>query len=63
MFAYYKSVATKYINRYLSLIDFLRRYADTDDNEKLPVMIGMSKWFKFRVTYENTRCYQLFCSV
>lgn len=63
MFAYYKSVATKYINRYLSLIVFLRRFADTDDNEKIPAMIGLSKWFKFRVTYEDTRCYQLFCSV
>lgn len=63
MFTYYKSVATKYINRYLSLIVFLRRFADTDDNEKIPAMIGISKWFKFRVTYEDTRCYQLFYNV
>jgi hypothetical protein len=42
---------------------FLRRFVDTDDNEKISAMIGISKWFKFRVTYEYTRSYQLFCRV
>jgi hypothetical protein len=33
MFAYIKSIATKYVNRYLSLMIFLRRFADSNDNE------------------------------
>lgn len=63
MFVYIKSVATKYINRYLFLLVFLRRFFDTNDNERIPAMIGISKWFEFIVTYEYTRCYQLFCRV
>lgn len=63
MLAYYKSVDIKYINRYLSLMVFLKGFADTDDNEKILIMIGISKWFDFRVNYNDTKKYCLFNGV
>lgn len=62
-FAFYRSVSIKYINRYLSLFVFLRRFADTDDNEKMPAIIQMSKWFHFRITYSGIRNDKLFLPV
>ena len=42
---------------------FLKGFADTDDNEKILIMIGISKWFDFRVNYNDTKNYCLFNGV
>lgn len=50
--AAFRGVATKYMNRYMSLFVFIRRFLDMDDNEKLPLILR-----KFKVLHFNiSRC-------
>lgn len=48
--AYFRGVSTKYINRYLSLFVFIRRYLDMDNNEKLPLIIRKLNTYHFTIT-------------
>lgn len=49
----YRGVGTKYLNRYLSLFNFLRRFLDMDDNEKGPLILKEMKWFPISITYKD----------
>lgn len=51
----YRGVATKYMNRYLSLFVFVRRFLDMDDNEKLPLFIKNLKTMHIQVTRKYLR--------
>lgn len=48
-FAAFRGVATKYMNQYLSLFVFLRRFQEMDDNEKLPLMLRKLKVLQFNI--------------
>ena len=48
--AQYRGVATKYINRYLSLFVFARRFQDMDENEKMPIISKKLKALNFTIT-------------
>lgn len=51
----YRGVSSKYIQRYLSLFIFLRRYEDMDDNEKMPLLIRDMKFYHFNITYNSLK--------
>ena len=51
----YRGVSSKYIQRYLSLFIFLRRYEDMDDNEKMPLLIKDMKFYPFNITYRSLK--------
>lgn len=51
----YKGVSSKYIQRYLSLFVFLRRFEDMDDNEKMPLLIKDMKFYHFNITYNSLK--------
>lgn len=59
-FAFYRGVATKYINRYLCLFVFLRRYQDMDDNEKLPLLLRKLRNLQFSITRSSLKTFKLF---
>lgn len=56
---FYKGVSSKYINRYMALFVFLRRFMTMDDNEKLPI-IKKALIFKFNITQNSLRTSYLF---
>lgn len=60
MLGYYRGVSTKYINRYLSLFVFFRRFQDMDDNEKLPLIIQDLKTLHFTISRDRLKTTQLF---
>lgn len=46
----YRGIATKYMNRYLSLFVFVRRFLDMDDNEKMPILIQKLRTLHISIT-------------
>lgn len=48
--AHYRGVATKYMNRYLSLFVFTRRFQEMDDNEKMPIISRNLKTLHYTIT-------------
>lgn len=59
--ASYRGVATKYINRYMSLFVFLRRFQAMDDNEKLLLILRKFKTLQFSVPINNLKNKNLIC--
>lgn len=59
-FAYYRGVATKYINRYMALFTVIRRYLDMDDNEKAELLITSIKSFHCNITIQSLKKSHLF---
>lgn len=57
--SFYRGVSTKYINRYLSLFVFLRRYQEMDDNERLPLMLRNLKELHFTITRKVLKTYKI----
>lgn len=49
-FAAFRGVATKYMNRYLSLFVFMRKFQEMDDNEKLPLMLRKLRTLHFSIS-------------
>lgn len=52
LFRQYRGVSSKYLNRYLSLFNFIRRFTDMDTNEKLPLLLDDMKWYNIYITYK-----------
>ncbi|BBK22784.1 hypothetical protein A9CBEGH2_15480 [Amedibacterium intestinale] len=55
----YRGIATKYMNRYMSLFVFVRRFQEMDDNEKLPIILRRLKDLKFTITRKSLKTYNL----
>ncbi|TDW06788.1 ISXO2 transposase-like protein [Breznakia blatticola] len=58
--ANYRGVATKYMNRYLSLFVFIRKFLDMDDNEWLPIILRKLKTLHFTITRNALKTHKLF---
>lgn len=56
----FRGVATKYINRYMSLMVFVRRFIDMDDNEKIHLLLPVLRDLKFNITRKALRNHNLF---
>lgn len=57
---FYKGIATKYMNRYLALFTFVRRFLDMDDNEKSQIIIKTFKTYNFTPSYNSIKTLNLF---
>ncbi|MDL2276825.1 hypothetical protein LJC02_04135, partial [Breznakia sp. OttesenSCG-928-G09] len=53
--AVFRGVATKYMNRYMSLFVFIRRFLDMDDNEKLPLILRKFKVLHFNISRQTLK--------
>lgn len=56
----FRGVATKYINRYLSLFVFLRRFQGMDDNEMMPIAFKSITNLHYRVSKQSLNNHNLF---
>lgn len=56
----FRGVATKYINRYLSLFVFIRRFQEMDDNEKLEILLRKLKTLHFSISRIALKNHELF---
>lgn len=56
----FRGVATKYMNRYLCLFVFMRRFQEMDDNEKLEIMLRKLKTLHFNISRIALKNYKLF---
>ena len=59
-FSFYRGIATKYMNRYMALFVFIRRYMQMDDNEKTELLIKSLKTFHCKITRKSLRNTHLF---
>ena len=59
-YAFYRGVATKYLNRYMALFLFMRRLKDMDSSKKTETLIGTIKWFHCHITRESLKEQHLF---
>lgn len=60
IYAYYRGVATKYLNRYMALFIFMRRLKNMDSSEKSEKLIGTIKWFHCHITRKSLKEEHLF---
>lgn len=60
IYAFYRGVATKYLNRYMALFIFMRRLKDMDMSKKTEILIGTIKWFHYHITREFLKEKHLF---
>lgn len=60
VFAYYRGIATKYMNRYMSLFTIIRRYLSMDNNEKVELLIKSIKSFHCNITIQSLKNRHLF---
>lgn len=58
-FAAFRGIATKYMNRYLSLFVFVRRFQEMDDNEKLPLMLRKLRALQFSISRTALRNHKM----
>lgn len=58
--ARYRGVATKYLNRYMDLFVYLRKFQSMDDNEKLLILLREIKEFRYRNTRNTLKSELLF---
>lgn len=61
-FAFYRGIATKYMNRYMSLFTMIRRCIDMDYNEKIELLIKAIKSFHCSITIRSLKTANLFAS-
>jgi len=59
-FRFYRGVATKYINRYMALFVFRRRFMDMDNNEMTDLLIRSIKKFHCHITRASLKITHLF---
>ena len=59
-FRFYRGIATKYINRYMALFVFRRRFSDMDNNEMAELLIRSIKKYHCRITRASLRKSHLF---
>lgn len=59
LYSNFKSVSTKYINRYMSLFVFIRRFMKLDDYERLNTILHKLKKLSFSITRKTLKTYQL----
>lgn len=59
-FGYYRGVATKYMNRYMALFVFRRRFLQMDDNEKMELLIRRIKSFHCTITRKSLKTSHIF---
>lgn len=57
--ASFRGVATKYMNRYMSLFVFIRRFLEMDDNEKLPLILRNLKTLHFNISRVSLKTHHL----
>lgn len=57
----FRGVASCYINQYLSLFVFLRRFIEMDDNEKMPLKIKKLRKFQLSIRRWQLKTYNTFC--
>ena len=50
IYGFYRGVASYYLNRYLAMFVFKRRYLDSDDNEKTELIVRKLKEVHYNVT-------------
>jgi len=60
IFRKYRGVASKYLNRYMSMFVFFRRFQDMDRNEKTELLINKIKWHHCHITRWTLRNAYLF---
>lgn len=53
--AEFRGVATKYMNRYMSLFVFICRFQEMDDNKFLPIILRKLKTLHFSITRESLK--------
>lgn len=59
-YAFYRGVATKYLNRYMALFLFMRGLKDMDSRKKTETLIGTIKWFHCHISRESLKEQHLF---
>jgi len=55
LYRYYRGVSSKYLNRYLALYVFIRRFSGMDDQKKLMVFHQKTKDFIISLTNLNVK--------
>ena len=58
--SFYRGIATKYMNRYMALFTFMRRFAQMDDNEKIEILIRKLKSFRCHITRRSLKTEHIF---
>jgi len=56
----YRGVATKYMNRYMALFVFMRRFMELDDCEMADALIDTIRWVKCTITRKSLKTDHLF---
>ena len=59
-FLFYRGISTKYMNRYMALFTFMRRYQQMDNNEKSELLIRNIKSFHCHITRKSLKTSHLF---
>lgn len=55
----FRGIATKYMNRYLALFVFIRRFQGMDDNEKQSIMVNELKSLEYTICHRDLKKYNL----
>ena len=55
VYAFYRGVASYYLDRYLALFVFMRRFLDMDDNEITELIVRKLKGVRYNVTREKLK--------
>lgn len=55
----FRGVASKYMNRYMSLFVWIRRFLDMDDNEKLPLLLEKLNYIHFTIPRRSLKKHNL----
>ena len=59
LYRYYRGVSSKYLNRYLALYVFMRRFTGMDNQEKLMVFLQKTKGFMISLTNHSVKTQNL----
>lgn len=59
LYRYYRGVSSKYLNRYLALYVFMRRFAGMDNQGKLMVSLQKTKGIMISLTYHSVKAQYL----
>jgi hypothetical protein len=59
LYRYYRGVSSKYLNRYLALYVFMRRFTGMDNQEKLMVFLQKTKGFMISLTNKSVKTQNL----
>lgn len=59
LYRYYRGVSSKYLNRYLALYGFMRRFTGMDNQEKAMVFLQKKKGFTVTLTNKSVKTQNL----